>query len=109
MARGRVREAASGGIKGTEVIRDPAVASAAAKCWLARFQGMVIIDGSYHPEPCSLCEYDMDYLIGAVREFLAWSGHQPGKDPVPLRQEVEGFLTLPREEQARAVRAIQYG
>lgn len=92
-----------------EVIRDPAVASAAAKCWLARFQGVIYIDpGSYHPERCSLCEYDMDYLMAMLREFLAWSGLKPGKDPVPLRAEVEGFLTLPATEQARAVRAVQY-
>ena len=93
----------------SEVIRDPAVASAAAKCWLARFQGdESLIGGSYHPGPCSLCGYDLDYLMAAIKEFLAWSGLQPGKDPVPLRAEVEGFLTLPREEQARAVRAVQY-
>lgn len=106
MTRGRVVD--KGGKKGDWIIRDPAVAAAAAKCWLARFQGVIIIDGSYHPETCSMCEYDVDSLLAAIREFNAWSGIMPGKDPVPMRAEVEGFLTLPREEQARAVRAVQY-
>lgn len=107
MSRGRV-VIKEPGTRISQVIRDPAVASAAAKCWLARFQGIIIIEGAFHPETCSLCEYDMDDLLAAIKEFLKWSGISPGKDPVPMRAEVEGFLTLPREEQARAVRAVQY-
>ena len=65
MTRGRV-----------SVIRDPAIASAAAKCWLARWHkgsgartiGIPIT--SFHPQDCGFCEYPTDKLIESVDEFV---------------------------------------
>ena len=95
-----------------QVIRDPAVAIACGKCWLSRWGalkiGIEIPADSFHPKPCNFCDYDMGYLVEAIDEFLEWSGLRIGKDPKPLRAEVEGFLTLPADEQARAVTLVQY-
>jgi hypothetical protein len=95
-----------------QVIRDPAVAVAAGKCWLSRWGdlkiGVEITSDSFHPKECVFCAYDMRFLVESIDEFMDWSGLRPTKDPTPLRAEVEGFLTLSPEEQARAVWDVQY-
>lgn len=90
------------------VIRDPSNAIAAAKCWLSRWRSIALIgikSESIHPGECGWCEYEPDFLIDAVREFGSWSGSTG--EGVPLRPEVEAFLTLPYEEQAVQVRRAQ--
>jgi hypothetical protein len=105
MTRGRV-----------SVIRDPAIASAAAKCWLARWHkgagakmaGISI--SSFHPQDCGFCEYPTDKLIESVDEFVEWAGLKPPTsvgEPVAMRESVEMFLTLPRHEQSRLVQKAQ--
>jgi len=105
MTRGRV-----------SVIRDPAIASAAAKCWLARWHkgsgartiGIPIT--SFHPQDCGFCEYPTDKLIESVDEFVKWSGLKPPtsiSEPVAMRESVEMFLTLPAHEQKRLVEKAQ--
>jgi hypothetical protein len=97
-------------------IRDPAIAVAAAKCWLARWNGGrgARVAGlnmtTFHPEECGFCEYPVDRLMASIEHFVAWSGLDedvlPG-DPMPLRDQVESFLSLPRQEQARLVTKAQ--
>jgi len=98
------------------VIRDPAIASAAAKCWLARWykgKGMKAIGipiTSFHPQDCGFCEYPVDKLIESVDEFVKWAGLKPQTaidEPVAMRESVEMFLTLPSHEQSRLVQKAQ--
>ena len=105
MTRGRV-----------SVIRDPAIASAAAKCWLARWhkgQGMRVMGipiTSFHPQDCGFCEYPVDKLIESVDEFVKWAGLKPPEtigEPVAMRESVEMFLMLPASEQNRLVQKAQ--
>ena len=105
MTRGRV-----------SVIRDPAIASAAAKCWLARWHkgsgartiGIPIT--SFHPQDCGFCEYPQDKLVESVDEFIKWAGMKPPEsigEPSVLRESVEMFLTLPTHEPHRLVQKAQ--
>jgi hypothetical protein len=101
--------------KDDAVIRDPAFAAAAGKCWLARMMGgkvgSVVAD---HPEECSFCEFDPEYLIDRIEEFLRWAGLDAvdeikrGEPEVrPLRATVEAFQMMGAEEQRRLVRKAQ--
>lgn len=102
MSRGRV-----------SVIRDPAIAVAAAKCHLARWkmgQVLGIATNAFHPEECGFCDYPADRLAEAITEFANWAGlYQTKKsdEPLPVRDDVERFLMLPREEQHRLVEKAQ--
>lgn len=105
MNRGRVAE-----------IRDPAVAIAAGKCWMARWRkgGMFLITGvpinSFHPAPCGFCEYPPDKLAGALEEFVDWARLKAPRtmgETTELRAEIEMFQTLPKEEQQRLVERAQ--
>lgn len=100
MSRGRV-----------SVIRDPAIAVAAAKCHLARWHDMKgILPNGFHPEDCGFCDYPADRLAEAVVEFSNWAGlHQTktSDETVAVRVDVERFLSLPREEQSRLVLKAQ--
>jgi hypothetical protein len=98
------------------VIRDPAIASAAAKCWLARWHkgtgarlvGIPIT--SFHPQDCGFCEYPADRLVESIGEFIEWAGLKPPTsigEPTAMRGEVEMFLTLPSHEQKRLVEKAQ--
>jgi hypothetical protein len=98
------------------VIRDPAIAVAAAKCWLARWHkgaGAKMVGvpvNSFHPVDCGFCDYPTDRLIVAVTEFGEWAGLQPQvfmDQPVAVRDTVETFLGLPSHEQKRLVRKAQ--
>ncbi len=97
------------------VIRDPAYAAAAGKCWLARMMGgrvgNVVAD---HPGECSFCEFEPEYLIGRIEEFLHWAGLNPIDEirigePIlrPLRNQVESFQMLGDAEQKALVRKAQ--
>lgn len=105
MSRGRV-----------SVIRDPAIAVAAAKCWLARWHkggGAKMVGvpvNSFHPADCGFCEYPTDRLIAAVSEFREWAGLEPPEfmdQPIAVRDTVETFLGLPSHEQKRLVMKAQ--
>lgn len=96
------------------VIRDPAIAVAAAKCHLARWRDMKTILGisanSFHPAECGFCDYPADRLAEAVVEFSEWAGLYQTKasdDTLPVRDQVESFLMLPRHEQLRLVEKAQ--
>lgn len=104
--------------RGVAAVRDPAVAIAGAKCWLARWNGgegaraAGLQVASFHPRPCEFCQVSTDGLIRMIEEFLVWSGITPperftDETITPLRAEVEGFLTLPTEEQERLVAEAQ--
>ena len=98
-------------------IRDPAIATAAAKCWLSRWQGgkamkrMVgVPTDSFHPTDCGFCDYPPERLIEAVSEFVEWGGLLPERfmtDPIVVRESIEMFLTLPSHEQLRLVQKAQ--
>jgi hypothetical protein len=96
------------------VIRDPADAAAAAKCWLHRRMGRLGAIAPHHPEPCAWCEFDPDYLVGKIAEFNTWAGFDnidrfDVGDPFvrPIRSDVENFMQLPVDEQAHLVRVAQ--
>lgn len=93
-----------------KVIRDPAVAIAAGKCWIARWGSRKILGGlpvdSFHPEDCAFCDLDPTYLIEAIDEFMNWSGLRDGDD-AELERPVEAFLQLNAEAQASVVREAQ--
>jgi hypothetical protein len=99
--------------RGQQVIRDPAIAVAAGKCWLSRWNTQKLMGvnlGTFHPAPCLFCEYTPEFLIEAIDEFLDWSNlreDDPTKEPVPLRGEVSMFLDMSAEEQAREVLEAQ--
>lgn len=87
---------------GRSVIRDPAVAIAAAKCWLAGRGGGLLPVDSFHPTECTFCDFDRDGIIEAVTEFAAWAGISTDEE-TPLRAEIEAFLTISLEAQTRQV------
>lgn len=102
----------------TSILRDPAAAIAAAKCWLARwndgagarFAGLQV--ATFHPRACDYCSAPPEALIDLIENFLVWSGIQPperftDEGLTPLRADVEGFLTLPQEEQEKLVQEAQ--
>jgi hypothetical protein len=96
------------------VIRDPAHAAAAAKCWLFRKMGKIGPISPNHPEPCAWCEFDLDYILEKIAEFNEWAGFEDIDrfdvgDPLvrPIRPSVENFMQLPRPEQGRLVRVAQ--
>lgn len=99
------------------VIRDPAIAAAAGKCWLARWQGgkaMSRITGiqsnSFHPDECGFCDYPTDRLVEAVAEFNEWAGLNPINfmdEPMVARGAVEMFMTNTTAEQRRLVMKAQ--
>jgi len=92
------------------VIRDPANAAAAAKCWLGRTKGPLGL-GAFHPEECDFCHEEPAILIRALHEFADWSGlnwRSERYDPAApnwtqLRPEIAEFTRLPREQQAKLV------
>lgn len=92
-------------------IRDPEVAIAAAKCWLARWGGSVLDHipvAAHHPRPCGFCEYPSDKLIDLVAEFMAWADPPtPMGEPSALRPELEAFLALSQRQQRRLVNKAQ--
>lgn len=89
------------------VIRDPAVAVAAAKCWLAsRGGGGLLPVDSFHPKECTFCEFDRDGIIEAVTEFVAWAGIATDEER-PLRGAVEAFMTINPEAQSRQVDRVR--
>lgn len=96
------------------VIRDPAIAVAVGKCWLARTRSAFAVT-AHHPEECGFCEMPLDKLIWSLEEFNEWSGvgyRQDRFDPSnptirPWRVEIERFDSLPREEQDVMVRRAQ--
>lgn len=101
--------------KDDAVIRDPAFAAAAGKCWLARMMGgkvgSVVAD---HPDECSFCEFDPEYLIDRIEEFLHWAGMTRDDavrygEPIvkPLRHQVEAFMMTSDDEQRRLVQKAQ--
>ena len=90
-------------------IRDPAIAVAAAKCWLARWGNLDGVPvGSYHPREYGFCEYPEKRLIDAVAGFIAWAD-PPAEmgEPVALQSSVEAFLALSRQEQSVLVQKAQ--
>lgn len=98
------------------VIRDPAHAIAAGKCWIARRWGGLLAESAIadHPTDCAWCEFEPDYIIEKIEEFQEWAGLTRSDtvdtgDPLvrPLRASVEGFAMLPVEEQRRLVRDAQ--
>jgi len=87
------------------------MAVAVAKCWLASYQGRNSLTGlppsdSFHTEECPYCDFNRDGMMEALAEFVAWSGIS-SDDETPLRMEVEAWLTVPPEEQARRVKQAQ--
>jgi hypothetical protein len=106
MTRGRV-----------SVIRDPAIAAAAGKCWLARWNGgkgasrmLGIPVNSFHPQDCGFCEYPTDRLLESVDEFVKWAGLKPPEamDEIGvIRESVEMFMAQPAHEQSRLVMKAQ--
>ena len=99
--------------RGRYVIRNPAEAVAAAKCWLATWSkagggaNLPPVD-SYHPDKCVYCEQPRDFLIRVLEEFRDWSFISSYvDDETPLRLEVEQFLALPTHEQDRLVKKAQ--
>jgi hypothetical protein len=98
--------------RGRSVIRDPAVAIAASKCWLASMMnkagalpGVPPLD-SFHPAECTFCDFDRDGIIQALEEFAAWAGISKDEE-TPMRAEIERFLTLPGYQQSAFVRRAQ--
>ena len=98
------------------VIRDPAHAVAASKCWISRRWGGPLAQSAVaeHTEECAWCEFDPDYIIAKIEEFLEWAGltrmdRLDSGDPLvrPLRAPVEGFMILSADEQRRLVRDAQ--
>jgi hypothetical protein len=98
------------------VIRDPAIAVAAAKCWMARWNGgrsakMVgLTVNSFHPAECGFCDFPAERLIEAVDEFNTWAGLKPPRfigESSAVRDTVETFLSLPVHEQKRLVGKAQ--
>lgn len=102
-------------MKDDSVIRDPAFAAAAGKCWIARMMGGRVGSAlADHPEECAFCEFPPEYLVGRIEEFMHWAGlnpvdeFKPGEPMVrPLRSSVEVFQMLPTAEQQRLVRRAQ--
>lgn len=104
MSRGQVTTKA--------VLRDPATAIAAGKCVLSRWHRgkaatlVGISVSSFHPSECGFCEYPIEQLMEALREFNGWAGLvEPSTldEPRPVRQEVEMFLSLPDKDQQTLV------
>jgi hypothetical protein len=97
------------------IIRDPAFAAAAGKCWLSRMMGGRVGSAvADHPLECSFCKFDLDYLCDRIEEFLHWAGmerideHRPGEPTVyPVRTEIESFMMQTKTEQERLVRKAQ--
>lgn len=97
-----------------QVLRDPATAIAAAKCFLSRTQNRLSL-GAFHSEECDFCETSLDVLIRALEEFGTWSGisyRETRYDPLnpalrAWRPEIESFAQLPREEQLKMVEVAQ--
>lgn len=64
----------------------------------------------FHPEECGFCDYPADRLAEAIVEFSEWAGLRQTKtsdETLPVRDSVESFLMLPREEQHRLVEKAQ--
>lgn len=82
------------------MILEPASAVAVAKCLVARsrpISGVTLPD--YHPRPCVWEDFSRDDLSRMLADFHVESrGHI----------DVERFQSLPRDHQARLVRAAQY-
>ena len=93
-------------------IRDPAVAIAVAKCWLASKYGASPPDipavTVFHPEECPFCDFERDGMMEALEEFVAWSGISSDEE-TPLRLQIESWLTLPSEVQEQHVKRAQGG
>lgn len=100
------------------VLRDPATAAAAGKCVMTRWNkggGARMVGlptNSFHPQECGFCEYPVDQLMEALAEFNAWAGLiEPSTldHPLPLREEIEMFLSLaPADQQALVARRQGY-
>jgi hypothetical protein len=54
---------------------------------------------SYHPNECRFCEWTDSEITAALADFNEWAGIKTTKYP----PEVEAFLMLSAEEQARLV------
>jgi len=89
------------------VVRNPAVAIAMSKCWLADWKdSLPSID--FHPDTCAFCDTPRDLLMKQLEEFKTWSGVSDiVTEEQPLRLEIEQWETLPVHEQVRLVRKAQ--
>ena len=91
--------------RGKEV-RDPAVAIAMARCWLASWSSRSLIGldiNEFHPDNCGFCEIPRETIMEMLEEFADWSNISSYDESVPLRAEIEAWETLPREEQKTMV------
>ena len=94
-------------------VRDPAIAIAAGKCWLARWNDgsfLRVPNTSFHPQECGFCDVPDSTLMKMLNEFLDWANLRPSNqmdDVSALRAEIEMFQTLPVDEQKRLVAKAQ--
>lgn len=83
-------------------VREPAAGVALAQCVLARMFPAGIDDvplNSYHQTECRFCVLTDAEATTILKDFDDWAGTMTGIYP----PEVEAFLMLPAEEQARLV------
>lgn len=99
--------------RGRMTVRDPAMAIAMAKCWLASWMppGAEAFglppESSFHPDACGFCDMPRDLLVQMLEEFQTWSLISVYDDEVPLRAEIEAWQTLSPEQQNFKVRQAQ--
>lgn len=85
----------SGGRTPRKPIRDPVMAVAVARCYMADHLAYA------HRETCRYCRVPNERKIAAVIEFNTWRDEEP-------RMEVEAFMALDPEEQRRLVEEHMY-
>ena len=93
-------------------VRDPAMAVAMAKCWLASWTsrakaanvrtGLPPVD-SFHGYECGFCDVPRDIIIRQLEEFTTWSGISSYDEDIPLRAEIESWEMVHSDEQKRRV------
>ena len=100
-----------------KLLRDPAVASAVAKCIVNTLEPASKLAQQAHPGKCRFCDVDFDRKISALTEFNQWAGWAALDKPPDLvdpdwpeiEPQVEAFMRLPLEEQQRlAAKAAGY-
>jgi len=85
------------------VIRNPAIAVAMAKCWLADWKA-TIPAANFHPDTCAYCDTPRDLLMKQLEEFRDWAGISVIElEESPLRMEIEQWETMPVAEQTRLI------
>lgn len=89
----------------SNLLRDPAIAAAVAKCCVKQLAPNDGISYQVHPTECRWCRYPLERKLEAVREFVRWAGFNNITNENPdwpvLEPSVEAFMQLPRIEQAR--------